>query len=52
MGYILFHFKFLTIIYTIVGAVGAASRYSSGSYQMIWLRLRNTGILHTGTGTF
>jgi hypothetical protein len=36
--YILCNFKFLTMIYTIVGA-GAASRYGSGSgsYQMMRL---------------
>jgi hypothetical protein len=34
--YILGHFKFLTMIYTIVRA-GAASRYGSGSDQMMRL---------------
>jgi hypothetical protein len=38
--FILCHFKFQTMINTIVGA-GAASRY--GSDQMMRLRLRNTG---------
>jgi hypothetical protein len=45
------HFKFLTMINTIVGAgavgagavgAGAASRYGSGSDQNMRLRLRNT----------
>jgi hypothetical protein len=41
--YILCHFKFLTMIYTIVRAgAGATLRYGSGSDQMMRLRLRNT----------
>jgi hypothetical protein len=44
--YIMCHFKFLTMINAIVGvgAVGAASRYGSGSNQMMRLRLRNTDL--------
>jgi hypothetical protein len=50
-GYILCHIKFLTMINTIVGA-GAASRYGSGSDQMMRLRLRfrlrNTDLTYSG----
>jgi hypothetical protein len=34
------------------GAVGAASRYGSGSDQKMRLRLRNTGIRNTGGNSY
>jgi hypothetical protein len=41
-------FQFLTMFYTIVGAVGAgaASRYASGSDQKMRLRLRNFELIN------
>jgi hypothetical protein len=51
--YILSHFKFPTIKNTIVevGAVEAASRYSSGSGQMMQLRLRPNDEAPCGSGS-